>query len=178
MIEHEQKPLKLKGKKVIPSLISTLDKDELPLGQYVGVNSNLKVSLINEGGFVNAAPHLRAVYDVINVHPATLGEEATDAKVNEIFRLEKSDAVVSEFSFSRFLHFLKESEIELVKSFWIPGVFKHSKGMNRGWINLSRKEMIFEKDAFNSLVPQEVIFESTYNFNFKRIKLDIYEVVF
>lgn len=168
-IEHEQKPLKLKGNKVIPSLIGKLDKDSLVPGTYVGLYSGLKVKLLNEGGFVQADPHLRALYEVANICPATLGEEAAAVRNNEVFSRANGDVQGRRLLFRVLLHDLRKEDEERLRDFWIPGSVTYANGRNRGWVNLKNKEMLLESRSTPFIEANELYFESSYKFNSQRI---------
>lgn len=167
------KPLKLKGKKVTPSIIGTLDHHTLPLGCYVGLKLKQKISLINEGGFLKADPHLRSLYHLANLRPATLGEVVAFISDGEIFVLESSKDSVSQSSFKEFTSSIKEEELESLSSIWIPGVFNLSDYVSRGFINLDNKEIVFENWRSNLLLPSKISFESRYKFNSQTIKFHV-----
>ncbi|MEJ8307397.1 hypothetical protein [Saccharibacillus sacchari] len=170
-MEHEEKTSKLKGKKVTPSIVGTLDHRALPLGHYVGLKFKQKISLVNEGGFLNAAPHLRAAYSLANLRPATLGEEAISVSNGEVFVLENSQNSVAISAFKTITHSIKEEELVLLNSIWIPGVFSAYDSTSRGFISLKSKEIILENRKLDLLLSSEIEFESRYKFNSQTLKL-------
>lgn len=158
---------------MIPSLISTLDKDSLASGTYVGLHSGAKVELINEGGFIQAAPHLKAVYEVANIRPATLGGEAATVSDNELFIKENSDVRVGEFSFDVLLHDLQKDDEALLRPFWIPGTFTCANEGIRGWINMKGKKLLLQSRPITPFHAENVVFESRYKFNLQHLTFTI-----
>lgn len=69
LIEHSQEPLKVRERMVVPSTISILDSPVK--GEYIGVKSKQKISLINHGGFMKVAADVREAYHLSNIIPAT-----------------------------------------------------------------------------------------------------------
>ncbi len=164
-IEHEQKPLKLKEAKVVPALIGTLDKGSLLPGTYISLHSGMKVKLINAGGFLQAAPHLRSVYAVANIRPTTLGEEAAALKNRELFIRKNGEAHVGSFSFDLLVHDLRKEDEELLRDFWIPGTFTYANERTRGWVNMKDKALLLEDCLILSCETEDLFFKSLYPFN-------------
>lgn len=173
LTEHECKPLKLRGNKVIPSTISTFTNNPLPLKKYVGLNSGIRTQLINEEGTLNAGPHLREVYYTTNLHPATLGDEAVLAERNELFVLDGIEHDITKFSFEIVNHSITKEDLELIDDYWVPGNFG---GENNGWIHLNGNTAILEGPISNAQCLNELSFLSMRKFRLENITIKIKEL--
>lgn len=150
LLEHEKRPIKLRGKKVVPSTVSVLSKDTLVDGEYIGVKSRQRVNLINHGGTLIAAPELRDAYHISNMIPATLDEEASEIECDEIFVTEKNVSQVKRYTFEGFSASVLWNEI--FSSFWIPcNYYLESNRVGTGWLRVSTQEII----CIDSLLPKQ-----------------------
>ncbi|MDR9857323.1 hypothetical protein RJP21_27380 [Paenibacillus sp. VCA1] len=140
LIEHEKRPIKLRGKKVIPSTISVFNKDTLEDGEYVGVRSHQRVILINHGGSLIAAPELRDVYKISNMIPATLNEEAVQIECDEIFVKINDLSKVKRYSFKEYT--VTDIWKDTFSLYWIPCSFSVENTIGYGWLRVSTKEII------------------------------------
>ena len=87
LVEHESKPIKLKGNRVVLATISPLNIDELKTGQYVGIKTGLKVELMNFGGFIGYTSQAKKTAYLAKETPATLDEMACTAANGDVFVL-------------------------------------------------------------------------------------------
>ncbi|WJH31208.1 hypothetical protein N6H13_11980 [Paenibacillus sp. CC-CFT742] len=144
LIEREEKPVRLRGNRVVPSTITVHSQAGLGLGKYVGFRSGIHVNLINCGGVIMAAPEAKHAYKLGNFVPATLSEEAVQSHASELFVREEDLPAVQEYTFS-IIHSkgIKELYDEATQSIWIPGKFYvGQENVLLGWIRVSTKEIV------------------------------------
>ncbi|AWB43154.1 hypothetical protein DCC85_02175 [Paenibacillus sp. CAA11] len=150
LLEREQKPIRLRGRKVIPSTISVLSKDTLVDGEYIGVRSKKKVNLLNHGGTLIAAPELREAYYISNMTPATLGEEASRIDSDEVFVVPEDFQKIKKYTFMKYT--IKDVWRDVFNSFWIPcSLFDQHCKLGAGWIKVSTQEIIL----MDGLLPKQ-----------------------
>ncbi|KQO15423.1 hypothetical protein [Paenibacillus sp. Leaf72] len=168
LLERERKPIKLRGQKVVPSTISALSKNLLLEGEYVGVKSGKKVTVINIGGSgLIAAPELRDAYSISNIIPATLSEDAVQLECDEIFVIYKNILDVKRYIFEGIS--TKEFWEDVFNSFWVPSdYYIGNKRLGTGWIRISTREIILingsiPKNENLQIISMKSIFNSKSN---------------
>lgn len=141
LIERDKKPIKWRGRKVVLSTISVLNRDALADGEYFGVKSQRRMQLIHHGGSLIAAPELRDVYHISNIMPATLDEEAAHMECGEVLAAAKDLSKIKRYLFEEYT--VIEAWSDTWNPFWIPCSFSvESNTIGKGWLRVATQEMI------------------------------------
>lgn len=135
LIEHETKPMKLKGNKIVPATISPLRVDGLEVGEYVGIESKQKIKLLNFGGFIGYTPQAKRTAHLAKDIPATLDENACNAKNGELYVPVNSTNSVQQVIFNQIV-----TQNWVNSDFWIPSLFYHNDVLiGEGWFRINEE---------------------------------------
>lgn len=133
LIEHETKPIKLKGNKIVPATISPLRADRLEAGEYIGIESKQKIKLLNFGGFISYTPQAKMTAHLAEDIPATLDENACNAKDGELYVAVESASNVQQVIFSKII-----TQNWVNSDFWIASLFYHNDILiGEGWFKIN-----------------------------------------
>ncbi len=133
LIEHECKPVKLKGNKVVPSIISPLRGEELKHGEYIGIMSKYRIKLLNYGGFVGYTPQMKKVAYLSKEIPATLDENACSVLNGELFIPLDRVIKVHQVVFNKIV-----TGDWIYSDLWVPSqFFNNDIYIGEGWFRLN-----------------------------------------
>ena len=134
LIEHETKPMKLKGDKIVPATISPLRVEELKEGEYIGVISKQRIKLINFGGFIGYTSQSKKIAHLSSDIPATLDEYACNATNGELFISVDIASSVHHVVFNQII-----TQNWINSDFWIPCLFFQNEILiGEGWYKINQ----------------------------------------
>ncbi len=129
LIEHDTKPIKVQGNKIVPATVSPLRFNELKEGEYIGVITKKKIKLISFGGFIGYIPKSKNMAYLSSDVPATLDEYACNATNGELFVLIDIAGSAHHVIFSQIL-----TQNWVNSDFWIPSLFYQNDTLvGEGW---------------------------------------------
>ncbi|SFE87016.1 hypothetical protein SAMN04487969_108141 [Paenibacillus algorifonticola] len=169
LLERERKPIKLRGQKVVPATITALNRNLLLEGEYVGVKSGKKVTIIHIGGSgLIAAPELRDAYSISNTIPATLSEDAVQLDSDEIFVVYERILDVKRYVFEGIS--MNNFWDDVFYSFWVPSdYYIDNERIGTGWIRISTREIIL----INGSIPKNEKIQVISTHSISNLKINL-----
>jgi hypothetical protein len=130
LLEHDRRPLRLRGARIVPAVVCAINLEELIRGEYIGTTTLLIVEVKSLGFLADAVPEAKEAFALSKPIGVSLSENAVSAQDGEVFIPSGSGCFI-ERSYGEVQPHWPAS----LRGHWIPVTFSPSgEQESRGWI--------------------------------------------
>ena len=132
LLEHERKPLLLRGERIVPATVVALTPEALATGNYVGLLDSLFIEVKSLGLLADATPEAKAAYALMRARAVTLDMAASSAQCEQVFVGTDECCVIGKVKGTPSGEHAWPADLI---GYWLPAAFRQGSGsISNGWL--------------------------------------------
>lgn len=138
ILEHDQRPMKIRGEQVIAATIIPMKSDAVSAGLYIGTRSGHVLEVKHLGLLADTVPASRPAYAAMQAVGVTLGKFGAEAQTDDVYvPLEQSYFVQAWQGILTTSSWPYE-----LSDYWLPATFEIGAEQAEGWFRVKLNQEV------------------------------------
>lgn len=138
VLEHDQRPMKIRGEQVIAATIIPLHSEAVSAGLYIGARSGHVLEVKHVGILADAVPEARPAYATMRAVGVTLSKSGVEATYNDVYVPLEQPQIVQAWHGNLLASYWP---VEL-SGYWLPAIFETGEELAEGWFRVQSKQEV------------------------------------
>ena len=133
ILEHDQRPMKIRGEQVIAATIIPLHSEAISAGLYIGAHSGHVLEIKSVGLLADAISKARPAYAAMRAVGVTLSKSGAEAATDDVYVPLEQYQIVQAWHGDLFTSSNWPAELS---GYWLPATFEIGEEQAEGWFRV------------------------------------------